>query len=94
MNAPLNYLTQLPNLGKTLAVKLIQAGIHNPIELQSAGAENAFLRIRAIDPDACLNMLLALEGAIQGIRWHNLDPSRKEELKAFFRMAEKQPGKA
>lgn len=87
MNTPLDDLTLLPNLGKTLAEKLNQAGIHKPFELKSAGAENAFLRIRAIDPAACLNMLFALEGAIRGIRWHDLAPSRKEELKVFFSLS-------
>jgi hypothetical protein len=28
--------------------------------------------------------LYALEGAIQGIRWHNLPKARKEELLHFF----------
>ncbi|MBT3209955.1 MAG: hypothetical protein HN704_13745 [Bacteroidetes bacterium] len=31
-------------------------------------------------------MLYALEGAIQGIRWHGLDKNRKEELKEIYRM--------
>jgi DNA transformation protein len=31
-------------------------------------------------------MLYAIEGAIQGIRWHDLEDSRKRELKEFFRM--------
>jgi DNA transformation protein and related proteins len=29
-------------------------------------------------------MLFALEGAIQGIRWHNLDKNRKTELTEFY----------
>lgn len=33
--------------------------------------------------------LYAIEGAIQGIRWHNLEKSRKEELKEFFGMVNK-----
>lgn len=86
MKTPFDDLAQMPKVGKNLAEKLIQAGIQTPFELKSAGTENAFLRVRAIDPGACLNMLFALEGAIQGVRWHSLDPARKEELKAFFRM--------
>ncbi len=31
-------------------------------------------------------MLCALEGAIQGIRWHGLSKERKEELKQFLKM--------
>ena len=41
-------------------------------------------KIKTIDNDACINMLFALEGAIQGIRWHGLDKKRKAELTEFF----------
>ena len=34
-------------------------------------------------------MLYALEGAIQGIRWHCLDKVRKQELKEFNWMINK-----
>ncbi len=38
----------------------------------------------------CLNMLYVLEGVIQGIRWHGLVVDRKQELKEFFRVIEKE----
>ena len=72
------------NIGSTLSDKLLSAGIDSIEELKSSGSENAFIRIRTIDPSACLNMLYALEGAIQDIRWHELDRSRMNELKDFF----------
>jgi DNA transformation protein len=78
-------LVSLPNIGKTLAEKLKLAGISTPDQLKSTGSENAFIRIKTIDRDACLDMLFALEGAIQGIRWHNLRESKKLELKEFFK---------
>ena len=31
------------------------------------------------------NMLYALEGAIRGVRWHDLPKEVKDELKAFHR---------
>ncbi len=77
-------LSKLPNIGKTLAEKLIQCGITSPDDLKSIGSENSFIRIKTIDNNACINMLYALEGAIQGIRWHSLDSDRKAELKDFF----------
>jgi DNA transformation protein and related proteins len=77
-------LTNLPNIGKTLADKLYQAGISSFNELKSVGSENAFIRLKTIDTNACLNMLYAIEGAIQGIRWHNLDKSKMTELKEFY----------
>ena len=77
-------LSKLPNIGRTLADKLIQVGINSPDDLKSIGSENSFIRIKTVDNNACINMLYALEGAIQGIRWHNLDSNRKAELKDFF----------
>ena len=80
-------LTSLPNIGKTLALKLEAAGIKNERDLLESGSENTLIKLYAIDPEGiCLNMLYALEGAIRGIRWHGLEPGRKQELKAFFRM--------
>lgn len=79
-------LTQLPNIGKVVAEKLVQVGITTPEELKTVGTEQAFIRIQTIDDTACFCMLQGLEGAIQGIRWHNLPKERKEELREFFRI--------
>lgn len=81
-----NELISLPNIGKVVAKKLIEVGISTPEELRAVGAEQAFIRLQTIDEGACLCMLQGLEGAVQGIRWHNLPKERKEELKQFFRM--------
>jgi len=79
-------LTDMPNIGKVVAEKLIQAGITSPEELKTIGTEQAFIRLQTIDETACFSMLQGLEGAIQGIRWHNLPKERKEELKEFFHL--------
>jgi len=76
-------LSKLPNIGKTLAEKLNQAGIDSAEELRSLGSEKAFIHLKTIDCNACYNMICALEGAIQGIRWHKLDKERKKELLIF-----------
>lgn len=78
-------LTAMPNIGKTLAGKLKLVGIENARQLKAIGAEDAFIKHKTVDKDACINMLYAIEGAIQDIRWHDLDKARKEELKEFFR---------
>ena len=79
-------LTKLPNIGKTLAERLVMIGVTNEFQLQEMGSENAIVKIATIDTDGvCINMLYALEGAIQGIRWHDLEKSRKQELLEFFR---------
>lgn len=82
-----NDLSALPNIGPVIADKLAQTGIDSPAKLREAGAENAFLRLKAVRERSCILSLYALEGAIQGIRWHDLDPARKEELRAFHKMA-------
>ena len=79
-------LTQLPNIGKTVAKKLTVAGITTPKELMEIGSEQAFIRIQTIDLTACLCMLQGLEGAVQGIRWHHLPTERKAELKEFYNL--------
>jgi len=83
-------LTDLPNIGKTLAEKLKMIGIHNEQELNIIGSENAIIKIATIENSGvCINMLYALEGAIQGIRWHGLDFKRKQELNEFYKMLTK-----
>jgi len=85
-----NDLTTLPNIGKVLAKKLEIVGIDTVEKLQSIGSENAFIRLKTIDNEACINSLRALAGAKQGIRWHDLDKCKKEELKMFFETTSRQ----
>lgn len=78
-------LAKLVNIGPTLEKQLAQAGITTPEELKTAGSREAWLRIKAADSSACIMRLSALEGAIRGVRWHNLDADVKAELSAFYR---------
>ncbi|MCL2483305.1 MAG: TfoX/Sxy family protein [Propionibacteriaceae bacterium] len=72
----MSSLTGLPEIGPVLARHLIAIGITDADQLRQAGAEEAFLRIRAdLDPDACSHELMALKAAIQGIRTTALDPT-------------------
>lgn len=77
-------LTDLPNIGKAVAEQLFQVGVASVAQLKQIGAKEAWLRIQAFDPSACYNQLCALEGAIQNVRWHNLSPACKQELKEFY----------
>jgi DNA transformation protein and related proteins len=86
----MNDLRQLPNIGKVVAEQLEIVGISTPAQLKSVGSEEAFTRLATLDESACINMLYALEGAIQGIRWHNLSSERKKELLEFFYFCKKQ----
>ncbi len=72
------------NIGPTLEKQLEQVGITTPRELEAVGSREAWLRIKAIDPSACIMRLSALEGAIRGIRWHDLDADVKADLSTFY----------
>lgn len=81
----MNKLTELPNIGKILAAKLKTVGIDTEQELRKIGSENAIIKISTLENSGtCINMLYALEGAIQGIRWHGLEDGRKQELREFY----------
>lgn len=78
-------LSTLPNIAAKLEAQLADVGITTIKQLQEVGSREAWLRILAIDPSACIMRLSALEGAIQGIRWHYLDDDTKGSLKVFYK---------
>jgi DNA transformation protein len=51
-----------------LAEKLVLNGIEYAEHLKIIDAENAFIKLKTVDSDACYNMLCAVEGAIRGMR--------------------------
>jgi len=73
----LSQLTDLPNIGNKLADELKKVGINSPQQLKELGSVAAALRISSGKPLKGYNMLYALEGAIRGVRWHEL---QKEDL--------------
>ena len=78
-------LTYLPKISKVIASDLQKAGVHTAEELKQTGSKEACIRIRLqADRAACINKLCALEGAIQGVRWHHLSEDTKADLKAFY----------
>ncbi len=77
-------LRSLPNIGPALEQQLNEVQIHTVEQLKSIGSREAWLRILSRDPSACLMRLSALEGAIQGVRWHHLDEETTRDLKTFY----------
>lgn len=77
-------LSKLPNIGKVVEEQLNQAGIWTEEELKAAGAENAWLKIQEFDESACMHRLLALEGAICGVKKSLLPEERKAQLREFY----------
>ena len=78
-------LSKLPNIGKTVEEQLMQVGITTADELKRTGAKAAWLKIQEIDETACIHRLLALEGAIRGIKKSLLPEEIKADLRDFYR---------
>ena len=77
-------LSKLPNIGKTVEEQLNQVGINSVDELKSTGAKEAWLKIQEIDESACIHRLMALEGAIEGVKKTMLPDEVKADLKQFY----------
>ena len=77
-------LSKLPNIGKKVEEQLLQVGIHSADELKRVGAKEAWIRIQEIDESACIHRLMALEGAIQGVKKTMLSDQAKADLKEFY----------
>ena len=82
-------LSKLPNIGKTVEAQLNQVGITTEGELRQCGAKQAWLNIQKIDESACISRLLALEGAIQGVKKTLLPDEVKVDLKEFYQWNKK-----
>ncbi len=77
-------LNKLPNIGKALERRLIDAGVMDSEMLMLLGSREAFLRLRLLEGDTCYNTLCALEGAVKGIRWHDLSLEDREGLHDYY----------
>ena len=82
-------LAKLPNIGKTIEEQLLQVGISSADELKKIGSKAAWLKIQAIDESACIHRLMALEGAIQGVKKTMLSDEVKADLKEFYQWHKK-----
>ena len=74
-------LTNLPNIGPVLAVKLRESGITSYDDLARVGSVDAMLRIARGSKVVRYNMLYALEGAIRGVRWHSIPSHERVKLR-------------
>lgn len=80
----MGQLSKLPNIGNVVEQQLNAVGIATADQLAQTGAEQAWLKIQTIDKSACIHRLLALEGAIRGIKKTDIPADRKAELKEFY----------
>lgn len=77
-------LSKLPNIGEFVEKQLNDVGINTYEQLKKEGSMEAWLKIKAVDPSACIHRLYALEGAIEGIKKSQLSSEIKEKLKEFY----------
>jgi len=82
----MNELRQLPNLGPALTRELVAAGVDSPARLHALGAAAAWERVRKVNAERdCASSLLALEGALRGVRWTQIDQSERDRISAYAR---------
>lgn len=77
-------LSEMPNIGKVAEEQLIKAGIDTPEKLIETGSEEAWIKLKEIDPSSCLMKLYGLEGAVRGIKKKDLPQDVKDKLKDFY----------
>lgn len=77
-------LKTLNNIGNELEKRLNEIEIYSYEDLVNCGSQEVWLRLKKVDEGVCINTLMALEGAIQHIRWHKLSNKDKEHLKKFY----------
>lgn len=80
----MSKLSMLPNIGKVIENRLSEIGITTPEDLINRGSKDAFFHIKMVDNTACLHMLYALQGAIEGKRYTQLSDCTKKDLKNYF----------
>lgn len=82
-------LSKLPNIGKQVEEQLVRVGISTADQLKETGAKEAWLRIQEVDESACIHRLMALEGAIRGVKKTLLPDDVKTDLKKFYQAHKK-----
>jgi DNA transformation protein and related proteins len=71
-------LEDVVNIGPALAHDLRAVGIDDLEALRALGAPEAWRRLHAAGSRDCLSSLLALEGAVRGVRWMQLAPGDRD----------------
>ena len=81
----MSHVRALPNIGDKLASDLMQSGIATSSQLVEVGSVGAALQLELHDFSVCANTLYALEGAIRGIRWHDIPSEERQKLWNAFK---------
>lgn len=73
---------KMRNIGPKSAAWLRQVGLRTHEDLKTEGALNAFMRVKRAGFKPSLNLLYALEGALQDCHWQEVTEQRRGELVA------------
>lgn len=73
----------LPNVGPKLARALAEVGVRDVEDLLERGSVATWRAMREAGSFSCAMSLQALEGAVQGRRWHDLDKGLRAQLVAL-----------
>ena len=73
---------KLRNIGPKSAAWLRQVGLRTRVDLVEAGTVGAFMKVRRAGFKPSLNLLYALEGALQDCHWQEIPEARRAELVA------------
>ena len=74
-------LSRLKNIGAATEAWLNEGGFSTEAELRDAGAVLAYKIVKHQRTSASLNLLYALDGALQDVHWNALTPERKGWLR-------------
>jgi DNA transformation protein len=73
-------LAEMRNLGPKSREMLAKAGIKTETQLRQLGAVRAYVKTKAVWPQASLNLLWALEGALSGRDWREVAETERASL--------------
>ncbi len=85
-------LEDVVNIGPVPAKELQAAGITSRKALVHLGAMKTWERLSQVNPDRdCESSLLALEGAIRGVRWMELPDADRKQIAEYAARVKRSP---
>ena len=78
---------KMRNIGPKSAAWLRQVGLRTQEEIATAGAVDAFMRVKRAGFRPSLNLLYALEGALADCHWQEVPEARRHLLVAEYEAA-------
>jgi len=83
-------LLDLPNLGPKSVAMLARAGVTTVKKLRAMGAVRAFVSVRRSSPQASLNLLWALDGALSNTPWQVVAKEHRTSLLLALEQCERE----